>query len=346
MRRIVIFMILTIFLALPVSAVELTAPAVPESAQEYMPSSQDNFGLGVLEVVRDAFLHLQPDIRETVTVCVTMFAMVAGISLMRTLPGSAQRAVDLAGTVAIAMLLFEGTHSLIRIGAQTVADISEYGKMLFPVMASAMAAQGGISSSATLYAGTVVFDTLLSSVISHILTPLIYLYLAVSTAGSATGSEMLKKIQALLKWAATWSLKTILYVFTGYIAVTGVVSGTTDAATLKATKLTISGMVPVVGGILSDASEAVLISAGTVKNAAGIYGMFAVLAIWIGPFLKIGVQYLLLKVTGGICSVFGHKQTTDLIGDFSSGMGLLLGMTGSVCLMLMISTVCFMKGVG
>lgn len=81
----------------------------------------------------------------------------------------------------------------------------------------------------------------------------------------------------MVKNVVSWSLKTILTVFTTYMTVTGVVSGTTDAAALKATKVTISSVVPVVGGILSDASEAVLVSAGLMKNAAGIYGILAVL---------------------------------------------------------------------
>jgi stage III sporulation protein AE len=102
----------------------------------------------------------------------------------------------------------------------------------------------------------------------------------------------------------------------------------------------------VVGGILSDASEAVLVSAGLVKNAVGVYGLIAIAAIAMGPFLRIGVHYLLVKLTATICNVFGTKNMTGLIEDFSSAMGLLLAMTGSVCLLLLISTVCFLKGVG
>ena len=138
----------------------------------------------------------------------------------------------------------------------------------------------------------------------------------------------------------------MLYIFTGYISITGVVGGVTDAAVLKATKLTISGMIPVVGNILSDASEAVLVSAGLMKNAAGIYGLLTIIALWIGPFLQIGVQYLMLNITSGICEIFGTKQMTEIIKDFSSAMGLLLAMTGAVCMIFVISTICFMKGVG
>ena len=104
-------------------------------------------------------------------------------------------------------------------------------------------------------------------------------------------------------------------------------------------------MVPVVGGIISDASETILIGAAAVKNAAGIYGLLAILSITIGPFLKMGVQYLLLKITGAICTAFSGKQESELLKDFSGGMGMLLGMVGTICLMLLISTVCFMKGV-
>ena len=109
--------------------------------------------------------------------------------------------------------------------------------------------------------------------------------------------------------------------------------------------LTISGVVPVVGSILSDASEAVLVGAGTVKNAAGIYGLLAVLAVWLGPFVKIGTHYLMLKLTAGLCGIFGNKRMSELVNDFSTAMGFVVAMTGAVCLMLMISTVCFMKGV-
>jgi stage III sporulation protein AE len=175
---------------------------------------------------------------------------------------------------------------------------------------------------------------------------MIYMFLALSVAGSATGEEILKNFQNFFKWLITWCLKTILYIFTGYMGITGVVSGTTDAATLKATKLTMSGMIPVVGGILADASESVIVGAGVMKNAVGVYGLLAFVAIFISPFLKIGVQYLLLKLTASVCDMFGVKRVSSLIHQFSVAMGLLLGMTGAVCILMLISTVCFMKGVG
>ena len=333
-------------LAVPVYAQELTAPTVPESAEKFMPSDQGNFTQGLLEVLRDALLYFRPDLREAAGVCLSILAVVMAVSLLRTFPGASEKTANLAGSIGIALLLLRSANSLVNLAVSTVTEISEYGKLLLPVMTAAMAGQGGVSTSAALYTGTALFDALLTSVIGKLLTPMIYLFLLLAVAGSAIGEDMLKKLRDAMKWVMTWVLKTILYVYTGYISITGVVSGTTDAAALKAAKLTISSVVPVVGSILSDASEAVLVSAGTVKNAAGIYGLFAIIAIWIGPFLQIGAHYLLLKATGAVCAVFAGKETTELIHDFSSAMGLLLAMTGTVCLMLLISLVCFLRGVG
>lgn len=344
MKKMVMIALVCILFAQPVHAAEITAPTVPEHAAQFMPSEPENLGEGLLEVLRDALMYFQPDLKEAAAVCFGVLAIIMIMSLMKQLPGSVPKAVNLAGTVAIAGTLLSSANSMIQLAVQTVGEISEYGKLLLPVMTTALAAQGHVTSSTALYTGTAVFDYLLSNLISRALSPMVFLYLALAVAQSALGEETLKKFRDTMKGVMVWVLKTILYVFTGYISITGVVSGTTDASVLKAAKLTISGVVPVVGGILSDASEAVLVGAGTVKNAVGLYGLFAIMAIVLGPFLKIGAHYLLLKITAGISDIFGNKQAGDLIQDFSAAMGMLLAMTGAVSLMLMISMVCFMKG--
>ena len=346
MKYAIVMTALVMALSLPVKALEITAPTVPDYASEYMPSDPVNLTEGILEVLRTAINRARPDIREAGRVCISLAAIMMLLSVFRTFPGTSDRTVNLSGAVCLSTVMLNSATALMNLAADTVKAISEYGKMLLPPMTAALAAQGGITSSTALYAGTVMFDAFLSSLISKLLIPMTYVYLAVSTVASATSEDMLSKFRDTVKWMITWVLKTVLYVFTGYIGITGILSGTTDAAALKAAKLTISGVVPVVGGILSDASEAILVSAGSAKNAAGIYGLFAMIALLCGPFLKIGVHYLMVRFTGMICSIFGSKSLSGLIQDFASCMGMMLGMTGAVSMMFLISVMCFMKGVG
>ena len=322
-----------------------TAPPVPGSAADYMPQV-DSLGEGLWQIFSRALLALRPDLREGMGICFAIGAVVLLISIVKLLPGAGEQLTDFVGALGIGALLLSGSHSLISLARDTIGEISGYGKLLMGVLTSALAAQGGVTASTALYVGTTIFDNLLCQIVVSILLPVVYLYLALCLGHGALGETMLKKLAGFLKWASCWILKLILYTFTGYMSITGVVSGTTDAAALKAAKITISGAVPVVGGILADASEAVLVGAGVVRNAAGIYGILAILAIFAGPFLKIGCQYLLVRLTGAVCAVFGARRCTELVTDFSTAMGLLLACTGSVCLMQLISTVCFLRGVG
>ena len=346
MKQLILAVILIVSLALPASAVEFSAPEVPEAGAELMPDKTDSFGEGLRQILQDLLPLLRPDLAEACQVSTALIAAVMLIAILESFSGTVKTVADFAGAAAVSAVLLLSANSLIRLGSQTVTEMSEYGKLLLPVMTAAMAAQGGVTTSAALYAGTAVFNSFLSSLISRLLVPMVYLFLALAAANSAVGEDLLKKMRDSIKNTLSWCLKTILTVFTTYMGITGVVSGTTDAAALKATKVTISSVVPVVGGILSDASEAVLVSAGLAKNAAGLYGIFAILAVFLEPFLRIGIHYLLLKATAAVCGVFGTKRMTELISDFSTAMGLLLAMTGSACLLLLISTVCFLKGVG
>ena len=346
MRKLWFLIVSILMLILPVSALDLEAPRVPDRYSAYMPSEPQNLGEGLLELLRDGLFYFRPDLKEAVSICLSVGVVIIFASMFQNFPGVSQRYMDLGAIGGISLLLLQGTNSMIHLGVDTVEEISAYGKLLLPVLATSMAAQGGVTSSAALYGATVFCGSIFSGIISSLLPTLVICYLCLGIANGVTDSEMIKRFQVGMKSFMTWSLKTVLYLYTGYMTVTGVVSGTTDAAALKATKLTISSMIPVVGGILSDASETILVSATTVKNAVGIYGLWAIAAIWMGPLLKIGTHYLMLKALAAFTTIFAGKKISALIDSFSGAMGHILAMTGAVCLMLLVSVVCFMKGVG
>lgn len=345
MKKCLILWALIAFFVYPVSAMEFTAPVAPESAEQYMPGDQETFAQGLWHILKSAIAELRPEVGEAFGVCLSLIATVLLISILSNFSEQTSNSIRLAGAVMIGVLLLQPVNTLIQLGANTVTELSNYGKLLLPVMTAAVAAQGGTTSSAAIYTGTVFFDALLTSIIARVIVPAIYIYLCLSVTNCAVEQDMLKKVKDSVKWAMTWCLKIILYVFSGYLTITRVVSGVVDASALKAAKLTISGVVPVVGSILSDATETILVSASVMKSTAGIYGIFAVLAVCVGPFLQIGLQYLLLKLSCGVCNMFGYKPAVGLLSDFTGAMGLVLAMTGTVCILLLVSLVCFMKGI-
>lgn len=345
MRKCLMVICLLLMIVMPASAMEFTAPTAPDSADAYMPEEVHTFSEDLWFVIKNAVAIALPKISEAAKICVSLIAVIMLTGILQSFHGMSGYVVNLVSVLAIATLLLRPSNALLQLGIQTVESLSEYSKLFFPVMTGAMAAQGGITASAALYAGTLAFNTILSVGMAKCIVPLIRIFVIICIAGCAIDEGMLAKMKGFIKWLLTWSMKCTIYLFTAYLGITGVVSGTTDAAALKAAKLTISGVVPVVGNMISDASEAILVSAGYMKNAAGVYGLVAIIAIWIGPFIEIGIQYLMLKVTAAVCEVFVSKGPVRLINDFSSTMGFLLAMTGTSCLLLLISTVMFMRGV-
>lgn len=321
-----------------------TAPNVPESGKALMPNAS-TLSEGLSMILQDVIPLIRPDLYEASKVCLAVIAAVMITSVIQSFSKSQKEVCDIAGTASIAATLLLSANSMIRLGSDTVVEMTEYGKLLIPVMTAALAAQGAIGTSAALYTATMGIISLIGTAMSKLLLPMIYLFLALAIASGATGQDMLKQFRNMMKGGISWFLKTVLTIFTTYMGLTGIISGTTDNTAAKITKAAISSVVPVVGGILSDASESVLASAAMTKNAVGLYGLFAILAVFLNPFIKIGCHYLLLKATGAVCAIFGSKTMTELIGDFSTAMGLLLGITGSVCLLLLISTICFIRGV-
>ena len=340
--RLLILIILFAIISLPVNALEITAPALPASAGLDVPEAV-SFGEGLILIIRDMFPLIRPDIHEAVQVCTGIICALLLCSILRSFSSDMEKVSDIISVACISATVLYSMHSMIRLAEDTVGEMSGYGKLLIPVMTTALAAQGAPGTSAALCAGTMTMDVIVIGVIDKLLVPGVYIFLVLSLATAATGEELLKRCRDMTRHLMIFFLKTSLSVFTAYMGITGVISGATDAAALKVTKATISTFVPIVGGILSDAAASVLIGVKLAKNAAGIYGIFALLAIFLEPFLLIGCHYLMMKMTAMVCAVFASKPVTELIGDISSGMGLLLGMTGAVCLLLLIGVICYLK---
>lgn len=323
---------------------EFSASDPPDSAAEFLPETADSFDDGLLNLLQAAAETIAPSLTEAARTCLRLFAAVLIIALVSQF--SAAPSIELCGTASVAVLLLEPSGALIELGVNTVRELHDYGKLLLPVMASALAARGGVTASSALYVGTAVVNAVLSAAVTSVMIPSVWAYLALSLGHAAVGESVLARLRDLLRWAMEWAMKLTLYLFTGYMAVTGVISGTADAAAGKAARIAVSGAVPVVGGILSDAADAVLLSASFLGNTAGVWGILTVLAIFCAPAIRIGAQYLLLKITAAIGESLGSLRCCTLIGDFAAAMGLIMALVSTQMTLLLISAVCFLRGVG
>lgn len=325
---------------------ETVERALPEEARDLMerldPADSGALSQGAAELWNRAWTLLTAEVRGSVRVMVVLLGAVllygvaesgfqaAGHPLMANF-------TPLAFVLVITMTAAGDVQTMIGSGSAVMERLDVLGKALLPSLAAAVAAGGGIVSAASRQVATVFFSNVLLTLIRNVLLPLVYFYVASAAAGAMLPGEPLKRVAAGVKKVVTWALTGSLALFTGYLTISGAAATSADAAALQMTRSVIATAVPVVGGIIAQASGTVLSGAGLLKNSLGVAGMLAVLATCLTPFVRLAVQYLLYKAAAFLAATAGNGTLVELIDALGGAFGLVLGMTGSCALLLLLS---------
>lgn len=349
MKKMWLILLAILLMTVTVSAAELPdglEEALPDAAEKMLRGtdiSQTNaLGVGLTEILKKAVGQVKESVRLRLRNIVTVLlaALICGvIGEFRKSTGDVggPDVTLMAGALSVTMLTAGSLDSLMGLGTKTIQEIVDFSQVLMPAMAAVTAAAGAIGTASVHQVATIFFVEGLLQLIRRLLLPVVYLYVGVLTAGAMLSDGRLNGIAAALKKTVTWMLSTALLFFTLYLSAARVVSGTADSAAIKVTKAAISGAVPIVGGILSDAAETVLAGAGMLKGTVGVFGMLAVVAICAGPFLQLGVQYLLYKLAAFLAATAAPAALCRLIDGLGSTFGLVLGMTGACALLVLVS---------
>ena len=275
-------------------------------------------GGGVASAARNAALLLA---------IVFLSALCASLSVS----GACGKVTQMAGTVAVAALSVTHVTSCITAGSEALATLRDFSKILLPSMCAAAAASGAATSAAAKYAATSLFLDVLLSAETAVLLPLLYLYAGTVICGTTLENDVLASLSGLLRKAFRLLLIGFASVFTLYLSLTGILTG--------------SAALPVVGSIVADAASTVTSSAAILRSGIGIVGVVSVAAMCVTPYLQFAVHYVLYKLAAGIAESFADKRVGRLIDGFADVYGFLLGMVGVASLILFLSIVSSMKAV-
>lgn len=327
--------------------------SLERAAGEYAPRIDWSKGVdlddGLASLVKKGEQSLNGIIKRVLHSSIILLVIVAFSSLASGAVcdmGKMVQIAPIAAVLAISAVSIADADSLIGLGKETIERINVFSQVLLPAMAAATAAAGAPGAAAARQMATVLFSDVLLCVIDYLLLPLVYAYLVAVIVAAALNNDGMKRMASTLKWVVTTVLTVVMMAFVGYLTISGVIAGAADVIAIKATKFTVSSIVPVVGGILSDAAETVLAGAGILKNSIGVFGMLVVMGMCIVPFLELGIHYLAYKITATLSAMIAQPQLVGLIDGLSSGFGLILGMTGASALLMLIAMISAIKVAG
>lgn len=350
MKKWIITFLILWLLAVPARGADIPDAlwdALPEEAEQFIVEDAGGLGWpeGLARIGTWAAEQGKKLLRAQTRGAASVLLVVVLCGAVESFGGKAAAYAPMAGGLAVTLLTAGDLGELIGLGNSTIGELSAFSKVLLPTLAAATAVSGSAATASMQQVTTVFLVSLLVSLIDSFLMPLCYLYIGTLAAGVCLGEGRLSAMADGMKKGITWLLTTTLLLFTIYLSVSRVLTGATDAAAVRVTKAAISGVVPVVGGIISEVSESVLAGAGVVKNTIGVFGMLAVLGVCVGPFLRLGVQYLLYKAVAFLSGAVGAEKLCKLINGLGGAFGLVLGMTGSCAALVLVSVLTFIAAV-
>lgn len=283
--------------------------------------------------------RIKQELKNNVSEFLSLFALCifCALSLSICQSQSLREYINIAGICAAASLFTGSIDGMVNEVISVLNDMDMYSKAALPAIFMAASAGGAVIGGSARYAAASMGIDVIMNTAKNAIVPLMYGYIALSVCKGMFDQPLVKSILHFIKWLSMLVLSAMTIVFGAYISITGIISGSVDAFAVKTARTIISNGLPVVGGMISDAASTVLSAAQMIKASAGALSLVAVCAICIGPFTVLSVKMLLFKVLSAACEMLPGNRVSTFLGDIGTALGILLGLLGSICIMLFVS---------
>lgn len=274
------------------------------------------------------------------------FRMLLGVVLVSALLGGLdwggatplRRAYHTAAVVGAGSILLSPLLGLVQTVEQTVESVMVFLSAYAPVYGVILAA-GGRAAGAVSYQTTLLGATaLLTWLIRLGVFPLLTVSLALGCTGAVTDGFCLDRLSGGLHKVILWALGLFSAVFSGLLSLQQMVTAAGDSVGVRVARFSLSGFVPVVGNLLSEAYTTVVGCAGLLRSVVGAFGMVAAV-LMIGPPLVACICWnLALHLAGGAAALFGLTPIERLCAAAGGAVRVLIALLAVFILLTVMAT--------
>lgn len=207
-----------------------------------------------------------------------------------------------------------------------------------PVYAGILVTAGHAVTAASYQTVVLFAAELITLLATHLLVPLLTVSLALGMAGSLDTGLRLDSLSSAINKGAAWLLGITTTLFVGLLTLQGIVGGAADTLSSRALRFSLSSMVPVVGGSLSEAFSAVKGCLGLLKSTVGGFGMLATALIVLPPLLQCAVWSLGLALCTAAAELFGLGQISALLRSAEAVVKTLIAVLAACSLFMIVAT--------
>lgn len=288
---------------------------------------------------RRALSALLSALREALLRTLTALAppVIASLAVRLLLPGRRSGALALLCRVGCACALAEGFSEAAGVALRAMRAACRVSDAVTPVLSAALSIAGSEASAAALSPLTALCAGLIEHAFIEVGLPLCGLAALVGCAGNLSEGFRLDRLSALLKQAAAWSVGILATTFAGLMAVEGRLASAQDTVASRVLRQSVRGLLPVIGGQLSDTAGALAGSVGLLRNAVGLAGALLAGSACLRPVVRLAAYMLSVKLASAAAEPLTDPGTARVIAGFSDAAQMLLALAaGSAALVLLL----------
>ena len=226
---------------------------------------------------------------------------------------------------------------LVKLTSNTLSLLKSQMEICFPILLTLMAGLGA-GTSVGIYQPMI---AILSGAVMHLFTsvllPIFSLCIIFSVIGNLTSSVKLTKFTKFLESSFKYIIGFTFTIFSAFLAVSGIVAGSFDGISIRATKFAVKSYIPFVGGYLADGFSLIMTSSILIKNAIGYSGLIVMFLTVISPLLKIVLFKLGLSLVAGVIESVADSRVTNFVSATAKSLSMLSGIILAFSFAYMIS---------
>lgn len=339
-------MLLSLFCALPASALELDIPSeyndftesLPEDLKNMLPS--DAFELGgegsaladfisprnILATLSDIFGFKAKD-------ALSMLSRLLFIILISAVFDVIGRGTDgrelsepfsiCTSAVFTAVILGEQV-GLIRSVSLFLTRLCSLVNSMIPLVGVLYAAGGNVGAASSGTASLSFFILICENFCKKTLLPIVGVCIAFAISAAFSERSGTAGFAASIKRAYTFALGALMTVMSLVMSAQTVLSSRADSLSARAMKYAVGSYIPVIGGSIGESLRTVGASVDYIRASVGTLGIVLILLLLLPTLISLVLASLSLSVSGLAARLLGRGREAALIGELESIYGYMI----------------------
>lgn len=243
----------------------------------------------------------------------------------------------------VIVLVVTSFTNITAVCIKSINKLTSFMEIIIPTLIALLVGTGNITTVISMQPIILTMISIISVIVSKLVIPIIVTSTILNLVGNISMQVNVEKLSKFMKKTVMYVLEFVMIIFLGLLSLEGSLASNVDGVTAKVAKTAVSNVVPVVGKLISDATDSVIGAVSITKNAVGIIGVITISVIALGPILKSFVFMTFFNLSSAICDTLADERISKSMSIVAESIKHIFGIMVMVMFLFIIAITLMIK---